>query len=295
MIRNLHSAKHAPYYICALDYIQQSAGIRALHYLCHALNESGLEAYVTCEGTVPHLRTPVLSETILKRHYATGRTPITVYPEIISGDPLAAGGIIVRWLLNRPGHIGGDVSFSKNDLIFAYDQNCLPHGIHGEMLQIPTCDITVFNNEDNPYDSQREFVCFYAHKYLTFGGTLTDHVMGAISLCKDQKLTHAEIAAILRQSKLLYVYEPTALIAEALLCGCPVSVIQTNYWYENTASHRYATDFGIVMDDSPESLALAKANVHKYHAIYEKFVLGEAWNQVDRFIELTQRADKELK
>lgn len=286
MTRNFYLADHAPYYIFALDYAPQSAGVRALHYLCHALNESGLEAYVTCEGVVPHLRTPVLVEAVLMRHQASGRVPIMVYPEIVSGDPLAAGGVVVRWLLNKPGRIGGDTSFQESDLIFTYDQDYLPAGWHKEMLHIPTCDLSIFNNDDNVNDDARKYVCFYAHKYLYSGGKLTRHVKDAISLCKDQSLTRAEIATILRSSKVLYVYEQTALIAEALLCGCPVSVIDTDYW-RNDASP-YVTDWGVVyFDDSPESLVLAKAHVHNYRTIHEGF-LQEAWNQIDRFVELTQ-------
>ena len=295
MNHSFYSAEHAPYYIFALDYIQQSAGIRALHYLCHGLNESGMEAYVTCEKTVPRLRTPILDETILKKHHAAGRTPIMVYPEIVLGDPLAAGGVVARWLLNRPGHIAGDTSFPDEDLIFAYDQNYLPAGMHAEVLHIPTCDLSIFNNDNNPDDESRNLVCFYAHKYLHSGGKLTEHVNGATSLCKDQKLMHTEIAAILRRSKLLYVYEPTVMISEALLCGCPVAVIETEYWRNNMPNYSYAKDTGLVMAGSTESLETAKANLHHYRAYYENVVLSTAWSQLDRFVELTQSAARKRK
>lgn len=294
MLRNFYSTDHAPYYIFALDYIQQSAGIRALHYLCHALNESGLEAYVTCEesGTVPHLRTPALTTAIMTRHHACGRRPIMVYPEIVSGDPLGAGGVVVRWLLNKPGHVGGDTSFPEDNLVFTYDYNYLPAGWNAEMLHIPTCDLSIFNNVDNPADGRRELVSFYAHKYLFSGGLLTNHVKGAVSLCKDQKLTHTEIAAILRNSRLLYVYEPTVMISEALLCGCPVAVVETDYWRENMPNYSYARDNGLVMADSDESLEVAKANIHHYRTHYENVVLKSAWDQLDHFVALTQSADK---
>lgn len=290
MNRNFYSAEHAPYYICALDYIQQSAGIRALHYLCHALNESGMEAYVTCQQIVPQLRTPVLNSQALEHHHLAGRKPIVVYPEIIPGDPLETGGVVVRWLLNRPGLIGGDTTFPDDNLIFAYDMHYLPQGMEGEPLHIPTCDLSIFNNGNNPDDEARELVCFYAHKYLAQGGQLTEQAKGAVSLCKDQKLSPQALAAILRKSRVLYVYEPTALIAEALLCGCPVVVIESDYWRENTANYSYTSDWGVVMDDRPESVALASANVHNYRSFHENTVLKDAWEHLDRFIELTQLA-----
>jgi hypothetical protein len=288
MTRSFYTSDHAPYYICALDYIQQSAGIRALHYLCHALNESGLEAYVTCEKTVPQLRTPTLSADILHRHHMSGRKPIVVYPEIISGDPLATGGVVARWLLNRPGHIAGDTSFAPEEMIFAYDSGYLPPGMQGEILHLPTCDLGVFNNEDNPHDESREFVCYYAHKYLSKGGVIGEKLQDAVSLCKDQQLTHAEIAAILRCAKVLYVYEPTALVTEALLCGCPVSIIVTDYWRDNTSDSNYPPDWGVTMDDRPESLLRAASNVRKFRAMYENTVLRDAWIHLDRFVSATQ-------
>ena len=213
-----------------------------------------------------------------------------LYPEIIPGDPLAAGGIVVRWILNRPGLLGGDKSYSADDLIFAYDPHFLLPGVHGETLYIPTCDMSIFNNDDNPHDHVRDLVCFYAHKYLASGGQLTEHVKGATSLCKDQVLTHSQIAGILRRSKLLYVYEPTALIVEALLCGCPVSVIQTDYWHNNLSNPVFATNVGLVMNDNPESLLHARATVGNYRDMYENVELKRAWNHVDHFIDLTQRA-----
>lgn len=266
-----------------------------MHYLCHALNEKGMEAYVTCEVTIPQLRTPILDGMVMERHHLSGRKPIVVYPEVISGDPLAAGGVVVRWLLNRPGLIGGDTSFPQDNLIFAYDIPYLPEDRHGEILNIPTCDLSIFNNDDNPYDGMREFICFYAHKYTYAGGKLTEHVQGAVSLCKDQELTHAEIAAILRRAKLLYVYEPTALIMEALLCGCPVCVIVTDYWKNNTGDLVYESDWGLVMDDSPELLALARANVRNYRPLYENVVIRDAWNHLDAFVKISQQAAESLR
>jgi len=286
--RNLYAATRSPYYIFALDFIQQSAGIRALHYLCHALNESGVEAYVTCEKTVSHLRTPVLTPETVIRHNSLGLKPIMVYPEIISGHPFEMESVVVRWLLNKPGLVAGDTEFPESDLIFTYDQSFLPAGWHGNSLHIPTCDLSIFNNEDNPHDDQRDLTCFYAHKYLHAGGQLTPHVKDSVSLCKDQPLSKQEIANILRRSKVLYIYEQTALLAEALLCGCPVAVIDTHYWPNHAAP--YVTEWGVsYFDDSPEALTLAKSRVHNYQAVHQ-CLIDKAWQDIDNFIDITQEA-----
>lgn len=289
MIRNFYSASHAPYYIQGLDYVQQSAGIRALHYLCHALNESGQEAYISCKVTAPHLRTPLLTNAVRKRHEAAGREPVVVYPEVVSGNPLS-GRTVVRWLLNRPGHLAGDKYYSDSDLLFFYDRNFLPEGMQGESLHIPTCDLSLFNNQDNPHDNARDLVCFYANKFLRKGGKLTWHAQNATSLCQDQKLAHAEIAATLRRAKVLYVYEPTALMTEALLCGCPVVIVETDYLRENLNQTMHMPHCGLIIDDSPEAIAKAKSDVPNFRRFYEDTLLKDAWIQLDRFIELTQDA-----
>lgn len=295
MKRNFYHSDHVPYYIVALDYIQQSAGIRALHYLCHALNESGAEAYVTCQGIVPHLRTPLLDERIMGQHHLAGRKPIVIYPEIVSGDPFAMGGVVVRWLLNRPGHIGGDTSFPESDLIYAYNPGYLPQGMQGRILHIPTCDLSIFNNTDNPDDGIRNLACYYAHKYLANGGTLTEHVKDAVSLGKEVKLSHAEIAGILRRARVLYVYEPTALVTEALLCGCPVAIIDTEYWRNNQPDFTCPPDSGMTMDLSADALSRAGVHARNYRTKYEEFFLREAWLQLDRFINHTQRIARQHK
>jgi len=47
-----------PYYVFAPPYLQTSGGVRAMHYLCHALNLLGCEAYVNTTVVHRDLRTP---------------------------------------------------------------------------------------------------------------------------------------------------------------------------------------------------------------------------------------------
>ena len=59
-----------PYYIVAPSYIGTSAGVRALHLLCHSLNVSGRSAYLLPDPasvrltfhTHPDLLTPCVTE-----------------------------------------------------------------------------------------------------------------------------------------------------------------------------------------------------------------------------------------
>ncbi len=110
-------SRHAPYYIASPPFTQKTAGPRVLHYLCHILNELGYEAYITTDFHSAWLRTPLLTPDIREKHKQTNRTPIVIYPETITANPLN-GVLVVRWLLNQAGHLGGEKKVRKNEMIF---------------------------------------------------------------------------------------------------------------------------------------------------------------------------------
>ena len=280
---------HAPYYIYGLDYRHSSAGIRLLHQLCHALNEIGQEAYIYCSIVNPELRTPRLTEEVRQNHTQAGRKPIAVYPEVVIGNPFNLF-TVVRYILNFPGHLGGDPHYEDSEMLFSCSRYFFRKGMKIDVLMIPPIDIKVFNNIDNPYENSRQGTCFYAHKYLSKGFQLTSEANGAIDLGQSNLLTPQEIAAILRKSELLYCYEPSNIATEAMLCGCPVVFVPTDYLKEYPMEFDFhdGSAFGI----SPESIANAKATVSHVFNRYLK-VIDDAWEQLDYFVELTQTAAKQ--
>ncbi len=281
---SLFESRRSPYYILAPDFRHSSAGIRNLHYLCHVLNEMGYEAYLAgASVTSDFLRTPLLDESTIERHFRSGRLPIAVYPEIISGNPLHIP-VVARWLLNVPGALGGDVFFKKNDLIFYHLPWCLPEGLEGHSLYIPSTDTRLFNNENNPMDSKRSGFCRYANKYLAFGGKIKPEHEPYQSLGHETPLTPEEIASILRRSEALYCYERSAIIQEAVACGCPVINVASEYWdiqpYE-------VCEPGIEIDNGPTSLAKARAEITD-SAQFLRDNQAAALEQIRDFAELTQ-------
>lgn len=281
---DFYCSHHHPYYIVAPPYRQSSAGIRALHYLCHIINESGYEAYISESVTSPHLRTPKLEEKIRTKHLIAGRIPIVVYPEIVKGNPLE-GEVVVRWLLNKPGHLGGDKTYPKSDLIFFWDYWVLTENLQAERLWFPVVDTRIFNNINNHYDTSRDGYCYYAHKYLVFGGKIPEEVAtNGISLCQDIPRTAEEIAQILRRAKVLYCYEPSTIIQEAYACGCQVIYIASEY----LESFNWAEGANHVIDES----SIGKLPVPNFDsAAFVQRVAQEkidAWGIIQNFIDLTQ-------
>jgi glycosyltransferase involved in cell wall biosynthesis len=275
----------APYYFCIGDYKQKNAGVRAMYYLCHALNELGQEAYIVgAEYDVMHLRCPRLQLKDFKRHQQGQYIPIAIYPEVVKGNPFDMPHV-VRWLLNKPGLLGGDEKLSETEMVFVYSADYMPEGFQLPLLPIPVVNYSIFHNINNPYDLKREGQTYYADKYLRDGGMLTEHVNGAQSLCQDVNLTPDEIADILRKSELLYCYEPSAIIGEALLCGCPVVIIPSPYTEKNL-KYPIAGE-GIASTDSEEDIAYAKETISICQQNNVDFH-GHCWNFVRNFIDKTQ-------
>lgn len=274
-----------PYYIFAPEFSAKSAGVRALHYLCHALNELGKEAYIIgCSTESASLRSPLLRESDVVRHELMNLLPIMVYPEVVKDNPLQMP-FVVRWLLNQAGHLGGDVEFDELELLFTYSNSYISEGLSAPLLNIPLVNGALFNNEDNADDNNRQGTCYYAHKYLAKGYKLTEHVVDSTSLCQDIDISPQEIANILRRSELLYCYEPSAIIGEALLCGCPVIMIDTPFLDENLSSPIKGK--GLSSTNIPNAISEAKKTIGEV-TYNDKLSINYCWWQVDRFIRQTQ-------
>lgn len=282
-ISGFFKADFNPYYILAPCYLHTSAGVRSLHYLCHALNEFGCEAYLAPVSPLnPALRTPCLTPEILKNHYISGRTPIALYPETISGNPFQTPHV-ARWLLNRAGHLGGPAAFPSSEALFYFAKWVLDSSTEAHHLTVPTTDLRLFNNDDNPFDTQRSGACYYANKYLHKGHRIpADIANQATSLCLDIPRSPEEIAAILRRSTVLYCFEETALITEALLCGCPVLLVPSEYIRpENWKPDCIPPGCGWAYES--EVLERLSQEVGQFRNLYEKSH-QHCWNTVHQFI-----------
>lgn len=268
------SVASQPYYIFAPDYTDASAGIRALYVLCHTLNCLGYEAYMAdTRITPPQLRAPRLDANTLALHWLCGRSPIALYPEKIEGNPMHLP-TVTRWLLNRPGHLGGPEDFDADDLIFHYmdwivSDRLRPRSV---TLTVPVTDAAVFHNDDNPHDGQRQGICYYANKYTAFGGKVAPYLVeNGMSLGPENVLTREALAAILRRSEALYCYEQSAIIEESLRCGCPVILVSSSYCDWKQVGGDLLKTPGVAQEEQPDHLALAKAQMPNFLRMGRRF------------------------
>ncbi len=284
--RSLWEQPRHPYYIFCPDYRENSAGVLALHMLCHALNIAGYEAFVTAQVRSPRLKTPLLTPEIEEAHRAAQNTPITVYPEIVSGNPRNAE-VVVRYLLNTPGHLAGDTSYAEHEILFAHRQQFVPPTMRAETLWIPVSDLRIFN-PSGVDAAKRSGSCFYTSRYTERGGVLSSETEGFLELSQRNPRSLRELAEIFRRSEFLYSYEPSALCTQAMLCGCPVVYLPNDYMTEFPAEELLGRD-GAAWGSSPEEIQRARDTVGLIFGKYQALAAGfDA--ELTNFIQITQKA-----
>lgn len=282
-----------PYYIVAANYQRTSAGIKALHMLCHALNRRGERAYVILHPHYPGTHgfhtdwlTPPLHTGTIKADFARGLTPISVYSESVQGN-IFRSPFVVRYILNFPGLLGGDSRYAPGEYLLAYSA-ALAEGVGcgDSVLFVPTSDTSVFTAEPR---QARSGTCFYASKYQHFHkAALLPETADSVEITRDlpDSPSPQEIAALFRRSEIFYCYENSALIIEALLCECPVVMLPNPYLERPIGAHEVGSD-GIAWGTDAAEVARAKATVlqgkTRYLQTYAQF-----WVQLDRFIAATQ-------
>ncbi len=288
---NLFPKAQTPYYIFCPSYDYRSSGVRALHILCHALNEAGQRAYLYPDnpiwGSNPSLNTPAINMLPEHMNYynQNGVDPIIIYPDKIACNPLNAEKI-VRYLLAPAGLYGGPTDFPGEE-VWSYLPGIAESQGNDRVLRVPVTDRNIFHTPKISLqgDHRREGLCFYSRKYdLIHGNRL-------LSLTADMRRIEGRpenVAELLRNSRACYTYENSQIIQEAQLCGCPVVLIRTEYFnkFETKDGH---IPYGVRWHDEDEFLAESSSPAWHLDVIREyRKIESEFETQLDRFIKVTQ-------
>jgi glycosyltransferase involved in cell wall biosynthesis len=290
MIRSLYSTRPSPYYLVAPDYRQNSAGIRVMHMLCDALIRSGYEAYVTANVLSPRLMTPRLTADVIALHKAQKIEPIAVYPEVVSGNPMAAN-VVARYLLNKPGFIGGDGVFGEGDILFGYTKGLLLPGMPEQnVLFLQPVDLGLFQPPADPSVRVPGKVCYFQGR----SGTGIDKALLAddsIEITHVYPASRDELVAIFQTCEFFYSSSTSALSAEAVLCGC-VSVVIPGEGAPVNFSIAENGSYGVAWGLAPEEVERARQTMPLLRENLESHEV-EFWPALDHFIEVTQTAATE--
>ena len=283
-----------PYYIYAPPYNSASAGIRALYILADALNRAGAACYIAqsvfegeASSTPANLIAPRLTLEESKRHRAAGLWPITVYPEVVDGNPLRSHAS-VRYVLNLPGLLGGPKSYSSTEFLYGYGKRLAREIGHPDRsLFIPTIDLESWTDQPSV---ERTEVCFYASKYRNVHGAEVFGIPdGAIEITRNlaNSPTPEALKDLLRRSKRLYIFENTALAIEAPLCGCPVIMMPNPYLAYPIGSEDHGMD-GIAWGDDEDEIRRATLTVSGMRVGYQK-AIDQFPIELINFISATQK------
>lgn len=229
--------KKPTYIIYSWPYSEEVGGFIALHSLCDQLRKAGRKAYIWPAGipapettqrfkisTLPFKRrTPLNVVFRLNESFDTSvaapedlDNSIVIYPEVVSGNPLNAKNI-VRWFLNKPGRLTGQVSFTKDELSFYYQEAFDDPSLNPDpsnKLQLVTLLDNVFR-QTKPTDG-RSGTCYILRKGRDRAPS-ADKLDGPVI---DNR-SHQEIAEIFNNHEFCVSYDlHTMYSVYAAMCGC---------------------------------------------------------------------------
>ena len=222
-----------PIIIVAPYYTHSSNGIRALHDMCHQINQMGGTAkllFLNCDRIVggdvkptdaygmgiptvnPAWNTPVLQNN--ERHLIDNG--IVIYPETMTGNPLNAPRV-ARWVGNKEGVLrqGAGMGASATDFIIA----------HSKVLRKNPDYVLYYShvnpcfNDDDAVPEKRVMNATYIGKGYLYGDVAI--LKNTIWIERLYPSTQEQLAFLLKHVACFYTYDSwTQTNVDAILCGC---------------------------------------------------------------------------
>jgi hypothetical protein len=232
-------ASESPNFIIwAVEYTHKSDEARAIHRLCHLLNEAGYSARLLPSrpdlpfATNPEWNTPL--------HFGPVGRSIVIYPEIVSGNPLNAERV-VRWVLNLPGKPGGDACCADGEMGFVYEpewlstvNRTLDTALAPErVLTVPILD-PKHVYPDPQIKKNIDCVFTYRGKHLRKRFPISnEHELVDV---EENTPSMAALGLLLRRTRTLYSYDHgSVVVREAMICGANVLVMDDDgRWIDPT-------------------------------------------------------------
>jgi hypothetical protein len=282
------------FYIYAPAIRVNSAGIRVLHYLCDALNESGQEAWLVLHNPEENinpvdsrLNTPIISQEQVDKHLAEGRTPTVIYSETVPGNPLKAKRVI-RYLLHFPGALGGTKKFNSNEWLIAYSKKI--------MDSVDDCHEALFlpaiKTSELPPVSKKDpnLHLMYAGKYKAFvGEPANPSEFDLLEIHRDgpKRQSRTEVLELLSRASSIYVWENSSIATEAVLLGTVCVFVPNPFLGELIADHELGRD-GFATSVEPAEIERARRTLPNAKVQYEK-AQQEFRRQLENIIKIHQK------
>lgn len=298
LLNSIYGEATYPYYIYTPRWIDSSAGIKALHYLCHSLNQKGHKAYLVFSEPehrgLPRvnveLQTPILDSETARAHFNAGATPIVLYSETVPGNPLG-GTAVVRYLMNFQGALGGPESFLDSEMLIAFSKTISESALKENTQEvIPVLFIPPIDPRDFQFTDEKEsYQVVYAGKYRSFVG-IPPKVgnLKSFEIYRDgpRMQTRKKVIKLLQKADVVYSFENSSIVTEAILSGTPACFVENAFLGEVIAKEELG-DFGMSKSQKPEDIEEARKTVKLGREIYFQRI-SEFFENLDLFIEETQ-------
>ncbi len=278
----IYGSNKTPFYVYTPRWVDSSAGIKVLHYLCHSINTAGGMAFIVLsEGghlghprINPALDTPILSEEVAQSHFESGITPVTIYSETVPGNPLDAP-FVMRYLLNFTGALGGQSNFESDEFIVAFSQSIADHyceltDVITPVLFLPPVD----PREVIPTTHKIQQQAVYAGKYRSFVGTPPSiGSLPSVEIFRDgpKMQSRTEVLKILGESSRVYLFENSSIATEAILSGTPVHFVP-NQFLGSVIAETELGNYGVALSDCNEDFQTAFETLSKAEDVYNDAV-----------------------
>jgi len=194
--------------------------------------------------------------------------------------------------MNFAGALGGPVEFNDAEMIISFSKKIAEHYAttngctEPEVLFLPPIDPREFSKteEKEPYQ------VVYAGKYRSFIGK-PPKVGGlpSVEIFRDgpRMQSREQVREILKHATILYSFENSSIVTEAVLSGTPARFVPNEFLGEVIAEDELGLG-GIVQSESPRDLEKAISTIDdgiaQYYEKADNFLI-----QLAHFVEKTQR------
>ena len=294
------------YIIYSPIYRDNSGGIIVLHKLCAMLLDKGIDAKIWPD-VKPHIN-DLASKKGIKLYlrwclkylpkYAVGslnikspynlpiartsdiKDAIVIYPEITFGNPLRAKKV-VRWLLNKPGVLTGEVNYGSKDLLLYFHEQFNDWQLNPNKqnhLRVIELMSDVYRKINT---GERIETCYMVRKGKN--RNLDQHDDNAIQV---DRLSHKQMAEVFNRCKYFVSYDLYTMYSRyAAMCGCiPIVIPEPGMVKEQwrpEVEFRYGIAYG--WDDIPWAIETrGKLLEHIDESA------SSSRKSVDKFVEISQ-------
>jgi hypothetical protein len=256
------------YLIVTPGYNSFCGGIKVLHRLCHLLNEQGIPAYLTAEGTPKDWNVKFLKDLSPEEIADMQQTGVVVYPDVVWGNPCRFNNCVQYDLqAMRP---------IQSNMLGVSLEDCFESKVKADLTMLVIYMEYFFTL---PEKEERRGICYYKGK--------GKKVCPNSDWINIAGVGREDLAKLYQTSGLLVCADNmTQTTVEARLCGCPVKMNEPSMMnWEHYRRDAWGMN-GIIIEDD-KSIEQAYSELPAFKQVYDDRIKKNK-EEFLKFVEVTQ-------